>query len=136
MKKITYWIPSLIIASIIFFLSSRQKINVSDKSIINFIFFKSLHILEYGIFLLANYRATYATLYGSKTKAGLLALLLTVCYAVTDEIHQTFVPTREGRPRDVGFDTIGASAALFFIWNLLPRAPKKLIKLAKNWEII
>jgi VanZ family protein len=34
------------------------------------------------------------------------------CYAVTDEIHQTFVPTRNGSPVDVLIDAAGAATAM------------------------
>jgi len=42
----------------------------------------------------------------------LTAFGLTVLYALTDEYHQTFVPTREGTFRDVFIDATGAAIAL------------------------
>ena len=136
MKKLAYWIPSVIIATVIFLFSSRQRISVSDEYVYNFVFFKSLHILEYGVFCFFNYRAVLNTVTASKKRAGVISLILTIVYAVSDEYHQTFVPSREGKLRDVGFDTIGALLTVIFIWNLLPKMPKKLIDWATKLEVI
>jgi VanZ family protein len=37
-------------------------------------------------------------------------------YAVTDEIHQTFVSTRQGNPWDVLLDSFGATCGLLAVW--------------------
>ena len=39
-------------------------------------------------------------------------------YAVTDELHQGFVKSRQASPWDVGFDSVGAILALTLIWGL------------------
>jgi VanZ family protein len=39
-------------------------------------------------------------------------------YAVTDEVHQHFVQSRQASPWDVGFDSAGALCALIVIWAL------------------
>ncbi len=135
MKKIFYWFPSIIIASAIFILSSRPRVSITEKTFIDFIIFKTGHIIEYGVFFVANFRAVKNSLFANKLKAVWVAFIITIIYAFSDELHQTLVPTREGRLRDVGFDTIGATLALFFIWNLQHIAPKKLIKLARKLEI-
>lgn len=44
------------------------------------------------------------------------ALLIAAAYAVTDEVHQAFVPTRYGSPVDVLIDTAGAAAGLAAVW--------------------
>lgn len=45
-----------------------------------------------------------------------LALCLSVLYAVSDEIHQLFIPGRSGEARDVLIDSIGAATGLILIW--------------------
>lgn len=45
-----------------------------------------------------------------------LALAVTVAYAISDEIHQSFVPTRVGAAMDVAIDTAGAVFVLGCIW--------------------
>ena len=47
-----------------------------------------------------------------------VALALGVAYAVSDEIHQTFVPGRAGKPLDVAIDTLGVVCGIA-LWQLL-----------------
>ena len=112
--------------AVIFFLSGRSSVQVADEPLINFLFFKTLHVIEYAILFVLYYRAL-------KNKAA--AFFLTLLYAATDEIHQIFVPTREGKLRDAIIDAIGAGIAWISITHLLPRAPRKLRTLAKSLEI-
>lgn len=52
------------------------------------------------------------------------AWLLAVLYAVTDEIHQSFIPGRHPSPLDViFFDATGAAVALWFADRINP--PRK-----------
>ena len=44
-------------------------------------------------------------------KALALAMLIASLYAVSDEIHQRYVPGRHGRARDVAMDAIGVGVA-------------------------
>ena len=41
---------------------------------------------------------------------------LAVAYAASDEFHQSFVPSREGSPRDVAIDAAGAALAVGLVW--------------------
>lgn len=127
MKAFRYWFPVIVWMAVIFFLSGRSSAQVADEPILNFLFFKTLHVVEYSILFVLSFRAL---------KNAAAAFLLTLLYAATDEIHQMFIPTREGRLRDVIIDAIGATIAWISINQLLPRAPKKLRALAKNLEII
>ncbi|MDQ4072445.1 MAG: VanZ family protein, partial [Actinomycetota bacterium] len=43
------------------------------------------------------------------------SLTVSIVYAVSDEIHQTFVPGRSGTPIDVSIDALGASIAALVI---------------------
>ena len=43
----------------------------------------------------------------SLNKQYFLAFLVTIGFAITDEIHQIFVPTRNGQVKDVFIDAIG-----------------------------
>ena len=114
-KLLRYWGPPLVWMILIFFLSSQESTQVSDVYTWNFIFFKSLHVLEYAALYFLLFRATLQENSKDQKKARLIALLITFAYAASDELHQTFVPTREGRLRDVGIDTIGMS--LMYIYT-------------------
>ena len=50
--------------------------------------------------------------------AILLALALAALYAASDEIHQTFVPSRQGSVWDVLLDTAGAAFGLLCLWTI------------------
>lgn len=136
MKAIRFYLPPFLWMIAIFIASSQQRLQVSPIFIINFAFFKTLHILEYGILYILFYRALINTTSLSKEKTALVSLLLSIFYAATDELHQTFVPTREGKISDIGFDTIGIMLAWYFLWRLLPLLPARLKKLAKDWQLV
>ena len=64
------------------------------------------HITEYAILGFLVYVMFYA--YGFEGRRRfLLAVLLAVFYAASDEFHQVFVPGRSGRFTDVLIDSIG-----------------------------
>lgn len=44
----------------------------------------------------------------------IISLILCVCFAITDEYHQTFVEGRTGQPLDVIIDSAGAVVGLMF----------------------
>ncbi len=70
--------------------------------------------------------------YRSKNLIG-IPVLASFLYAITDEIHQRFVPGRYGCARDVFIDTCGALAGacfawlLVFIWDKLRKYRKKTV---------
>lgn len=50
----------------------------------------------------------------------LLALAISILYAISDEIHQTFIPGRSGNVTDVLIDTLGASLGLLTLTIIKP----------------
>ena len=66
---------------------------------------------------LAEYAILGALLVRAVRRPG-LAVALAALYAVTDEVHQTFVEGRVGAPLDVGIDTLGALAGVL-VWERL-----------------
>lgn len=104
-----YWIPPLFVMGIIFFLSNRQSFKIADTFTLNFLAFKSLHILEYAVltfFLIRAFHFSLKYTYSFKT-ALLISAFVSLGYAISDELHQTFVPTREGTLRDILIDSVG-----------------------------
>lgn len=137
MKMIRLWGPVVIWMVIIFFLSTRQEIQISDERAVNFSFFKTLHVIEYAILYLLSYRAVKNTLEKSNGVIPYaIAMGITLLYAASDEFHQTFVPTREGKVRDVIIDALGALTAWILLQLLLPRAPKILRVWAKRLQFL
>jgi len=131
-----YWAPVVVWMIIIFLLSSRQSVTVSPEYFLNFLFFKTLHIIEYSILFALTARALYRGGRGEvKRDVYVWAFIMTVVYAMSDELHQQFVPSRQGHLRDVIIDGIGAGLTWFYLVQLLPKAPKKLKNLARNLDI-
>lgn len=115
-----YWIPVIIVMTIIFVLSSRQSINVSDTKAVNFSLFKTLHILEYAFLYFLLFRAFRKSLKKqNQNKALIFAMIVSLLYAVSDEIHQSFTPTREPSIRDITFDAIGIYLMFQYTKNYL-----------------
>ena len=133
-KLLKYWAPPVAWMVVIFLFSSIHTRPVSTVYWREFAVKKSAHIVEYAILTVLLYRA-FRTSY-SKQKAGIYAMVISVIYAITDEFHQSFTPGREPTVRDVIFDTIGATLAIFLTWNYLPKAPKRLKNWAKKLELI
>jgi VanZ family protein len=81
---------------------------------------KCAHLAEYAVLALLLWRALHQRpgLNAPRwrwSEAG-LALALVALYAASDELHQAFVPSREGCVRDVLLDTAGGALALLGLW--------------------
>lgn len=85
--------------------------------IVQFAVRKTAHLGEYGILAALLFRALRADRVNRWTLAwSLTAVAIAILVAITDEWHQSFVPSRTASPWDVLVDTIGAILAqvLFF----------------------
>lgn len=115
-KIIFYWLPAVLWMIIIFLLSSKQKVSVSSDTLTNFILLKTLHMIEYAGLFFWLFRAISSILTQNHLSEKLsLTLFITIIYAISDEIHQTYVPFREGVIRDVAIDSIGAYIMYIYI---------------------
>ena len=106
-RILLHYLPVCLWMILIFYLSSQQKISVSPTYILNFIIFKSLHITEYSILYFLWWWAISNKKTVFKQQNYFWAGVASLVYAMSDEIHQTFVPTREGTLRDIIIDGIG-----------------------------
>ena len=99
-------------------------IGVELTNLLELLLRKAAHMAAFGLLAWLGHRALAVT-FRTWSRARLLAaaLGLTVLYAISDEWHQTFVPTRYGSPRDVAIDTAGAVIALVIIWFRTRRRP-------------
>ena len=129
-----YWLPPLILALIIFRLSSGSVPSASSVYWQDFAFKKSAHMLFFGVLALLIYRALIKSGIPKK-KAVVWAILVSTFYGVTDEYHQSFSQVREARVRDVGFDGFGSFVSVMFIYYIVPKLPPKMLEIAKRLEI-
>ena len=72
---------------------------------------KLAHVTEFGLFSITVFHGIRAGRSGWSFKWALATLLIAVAYASLDEWHQSFVPLREPRVRDVAIDAFGALLA-------------------------
>lgn len=119
---IFYWLPTVLFMIVIFYLSSKQRVSISQQDYINFIFFKTLHVIEYSLLYLLIFRSLNSLNIKAFTlkKKLVYAIIVSLLYAISDEIHQTFVPTREGTLRDVFIDILGIAIMYTLIKKYFP----------------
>lgn len=77
---------------------------------------KLAHVTEFGIFSITVFHGVRGNRSGWRWSWAILTLLIAVAYAGLDEWHQSFVPMREARVRDVMIDATGALIAQFAVW--------------------
>ena len=83
---------------------------------------KCAHLAEYAVLALLLWRALHKPPKPDAppwrwSSAGLV-LALVALYAASDEIHQAFVPSREGCFTDVLLDTAGGAIGLLCLWAI------------------
>lgn len=123
-KIIYYWFPVGAWALLIFMFSSMPTGYSSEIQWKDFIVKKSAHLVEFATLAVLLFRLLINSGM-EKRKAGYWAVLLSVFYAVTDEVHQIFTPGRDPTVRDVAIDTAGAVFGVYFAGKILPERKKK-----------
>ena len=135
-KKHLYTMITILIMALIFIhsampadLSSKESGLISgflarslnqDPEAMSFLIRKCAHFTEYMILGISLFFTIgeYLTAAGSFSwPVFFSAWGIGTCYAVTDEIHQHFVPGRSCEMRDVGIDAAGALCGIF-LWLL------------------
>lgn len=91
---------------IIFYFSTQQTAEILPETVPHFIFFKSLHLIEYAILAILLFFALL------KNKTSIIFAYL---YALSDEIHQTFIAGRSGRFKDTLIDLLGIIIGLYIL---------------------
>ena len=109
MKK---WLLVILWAGFIFFLSHQPDLSSGLPGVWDFFFAKSAHFLEYAIltFLLICALQGHQL---TKKKILILAAILAIGYAFSDEYHQSFILGRNASLRDILIDSLGV---LFVAW--------------------
>lgn len=138
-----FWVLSVVCMGVIFYLSSRTADQSSRESgavlawltrllgdgrLTDFLVRKSAHFLEYtGLYLLLSFAC--AATWGRRYTA--VSLPIASLYAITDEVHQRFVPGRSCQAADWAIDTAGAAlgllcaGVLLWLWLWLRYRTKK-----------
>ena len=108
------WLAVVLWMGVIFALSATPSLRSPFEPFLDLILRKLAHIGEYGVLTVLLFGALRIHI-AREAHALLIAVLVAVLYACSDEWHQTFVPGREGSLRDVAIDGVGVlGAALCF----------------------
>ena len=97
-----------LLLAVIRLLFGQEAAAAVSEELLSLLVRKAAHMAEYAVLFLLYRHAL--SLSGVK-RSGLAALLLSACYAATDEWHQSFVADRGPSIVDVGIDTLGAAMA-------------------------
>ncbi len=132
-RLLTLWLPVVLWMTLIFMGSHQQGLPAPQSHLLDVIVKKTAHILEYATLGLLLLRGWWGTLSGGRRLAdppapgdgrvfrlsSLLTVLAGGLYAVSDEVHQMFVPTRSGNARDVIIDTLAVTGAVavVYLWR-------------------
>jgi len=105
------WLPSIFVMLVIFLFSSQPSRNLPIFSWADTFVKKGGHVIGYGLLCWAFW---HALVYRSNRRW--FSWLLALVYAVTDEVHQAFVPGRHPSIWDVIiFDNLGAMISLWLV---------------------
>jgi VanZ family protein len=130
---VKYWLPVIFWMCIIFWMSTETfssqntfslteaflrflvpRISSQEMGLIHVFIRKVGHVTEYFILGLLLFRAFRGGSVASwNWRWFFFAVIVVVLWAVSDEFHQSFVPTRTASAVDVGIDTVGGILAQF-----------------------
>lgn len=108
------WLPPIAWMALIAALSHQPDIPRAPSPWLDFVLKKTLHAAGYAVLAWLWWRPLRAS-GADAAPAARWAFAATVLYAAADEWHQSFVPGRTARARDVGIDAGGAAVALAWL---------------------
>ena len=94
--------------ALIFFFSHQPDLS-SGLGVWDLIGRKIVHAAEYALLCVLWWRALATTT--SPSRAVAAATAISIAYAISDEVHQTFIEGRHGSAMDVAIDAAGVALA-------------------------
>jgi VanZ family protein len=114
-KELLYRAPLLVLwMGVIYWLSAQPSLPHAPDPWWDLLLKKGAHVLVYVVLAVLWWWTLSAI--SAARKALVLAALFSVVYAVSDEVHQLYVPGRSGRLWDVGIDLCGVAIGLCAAW--------------------
>lgn len=114
----TVWLPPVLLMAVIYVLSDQPNLG-SGLGVVDLIARKLVHMAEFAALTALWWRALRTK--AGQTPALIAAAGVAMVYAVTDEIHQTFVLGRSGSAWDAAIDAIGVATACALVARRLRR---------------
>lgn len=128
------WLPVFFMMSVIFYFSHQRAAESSklsgslteavaiviealvpfmtiDSEFLHFFIRKGAHFTVYFILGVTLIRA--CSIYFARKRRALYAFIIACLYAISDEVHQLFIPGRSGEIGDVLIDSFGALIGIF-----------------------
>lgn len=134
-RRFHYWIPAILVAIVISLFSTHYFSGEETARVIipalhwllpgasprmlrlmHMGIRKLAHITEFGLFSITVFHGIRGGRSGWLFSWALATLAIAIAYAGLDEWHQSFVPLREARVRDVAIDALGAVLAQTLVW--------------------
>lgn len=113
------WVPVVGWAALIFAFSAQPDLTFVPDAGADLVVRKAGHLTVFGILALLTWRALARTT--ALRRAWAWALVLTILYAISDELHQGLVAGRHASVSDVVIDGIGALTAVATVWFIRSR---------------
>ena len=112
MGPVSRYAPPLAVMTLIFALSATPDLS-TGLGLWDTLLRKLAHITIFGVLWLTLARA-------ARWRRPILVTAIAVAYAISDELHQSFVDGRHGSPIDVAIDAFGIGLAVL-AWMLARR---------------
>ena len=116
-----YALPAMAWMGSIYALSAQPSLPKAPEPLTDLLLKKGAHMAGYAVLMALWWRVLTHTQLAKRwgQPMGLVvAWTVTVLYAVSDEVHQTFVPGRSGRALDVLIDACGALLVGVILWTV------------------
>ena len=112
LRRPDLWFPPLLLMGLIYLFSAQPSLD-SGLGWVDAAGRKLIHFGEYALLCFLWWRALASVM--PPGRALTLAAAICVAYAVSDEVHQTFIEGRHGSPVDVAIDTAGVAVSVALI---------------------
>jgi len=107
------WALTFAYMTVIYYLSDQSEMTADIP--MDFGLDKILHGIEFGVLGILLYISLRVSFTLTVKKSMWLAIGFAVLYAVSDEVHQSFIPNRTASAADVLADSLGAVVFVFVI---------------------
>ena len=134
-RRLLYWAPAILVATLIWVFSTHYFSGEQTARVIIPLLHwllpgasphmlrlmhvgirKMAHVTEFGLFSITVFHGIRGGRFGWRFSWALATLVIAVTYAGLDEWHQSFVPLRHARLRDIAIDALGAVLAQTLVW--------------------
>jgi VanZ family protein len=109
-RFVLFWLPPLAWMGLIFALSAQPELPLPPGPWMEQVFDKLAHAGLFGVLAWLVWRA-FRQHRGPSFSLLVLCVAVTVVYAISDELHQSFVPGRTPSVADLAADAAGAAGA-------------------------